>query len=51
MHNMEAVMSALSIPSKNVEDDFPAIARFCCCGLVASLCLIALGMDLTAGWL
>jgi hypothetical protein len=47
-------MSALSILSKNVEDDahsFPAIARFCCLGLVASLCLIALGMDLAAGWL
>ncbi len=47
-------MSALSILSKNVEDDarsFPAIARFCCFGLVVSYCLVALGMDLAAGWL
>lgn len=47
-------MSAISILAKNVEDDarsFPAIAQFCCCGLIASLCLIALGMDLAAGWL
>jgi hypothetical protein len=54
LHNLEAVMSALSILSKNVEADarsFPAIARFCCLGLVVSFCLIALGMDLAAGWL
>jgi hypothetical protein len=54
LHNLEAVMSALSIPSQDVEDDarfFSTVARFCCCGLVASLCLIALGMDLAAGWL
>jgi hypothetical protein len=53
LHNLEAVMSALSILS-NVEDDarsFPAIARFCCLGLAVSFCQIALGMDLAAGWL
>jgi hypothetical protein len=47
-------MTTLSILSKSVEDDahfFPAIARFCCLGLVVSFCLIALGMDLSAGWL
>lgn len=45
-------MSALSILS-SVEDDarsLPAIARFSCLGLVVSFCLVALGMDLAAGW-
>jgi hypothetical protein len=47
-------MTALSIASIGSEADshsLQATARFCCLGLVASFCLIGLGMDLTAVWL
>ena len=49
-------MAALSIVSmrSGIETDahsLQAIARFCCFGLVASVCLVTFGMDLSAGWL
>jgi hypothetical protein len=45
-------MTALSIVSAPEADahSLQAIARFCCFGLVASICLVTLGMDLSAGW-
>jgi hypothetical protein len=33
------------------EHSFKAIVWFCYLGLVASLCLATLGVDLSAGWL
>jgi hypothetical protein len=51
-------MTAISIVSMGSvaeaqadEQSFKAIVRFCCLGLVASLCLATLGVDLGAGWL
>jgi hypothetical protein len=51
-------MTAISIGSmgsvaETRADDhsFKAIVGFCCLGLIASLCLATLGMDLSTGWL
>jgi hypothetical protein len=46
-------ISLVSMGSVVRADDhsFKRIVGFCCLGLVASLCLATLGMDLGAGWL
>jgi hypothetical protein len=51
-NKLEVSMTALSIVSAPEADahSLQAIARFCCFGLVASICLVTLGMDLSAGW-
>jgi hypothetical protein len=50
-----AVISIVSmgstIDARADDQSLKAIVRFCCIGLVASFCLAALGMDLSAGWL
>jgi hypothetical protein len=48
-------MTALSIVSMRSDSDtddhsLKTVARLCCLGLIASICLITFGMDLTAGW-
>jgi hypothetical protein len=51
-------MTAISIASmgsildtRGHDHSLKAIVGFCCLGLAASLCLAALGTDLSAGWL
>ena len=40
-----------STSAVRVGDHSPkSVALFCCVGLVVSLCLIASGVDLSAGW-
>jgi hypothetical protein len=47
-----AITSITSV-SETRTDDHPlkTIVLFCCVGLIASLCLITFGIDLSAGWL
>jgi hypothetical protein len=46
-----SVASMNSISAARVGDHSPkSVAFFCCVGLVVSLCLIASGVDLSAGW-
>lgn len=50
--SMISVGSTRSIGAVRADDRSPkSVALFCCVGLVVSLCLIASGMDLSAGWL
>jgi len=50
-----AVISTVSmgstIEARADDHSLKSVVRFCCLGLVASLCLATLGMDLSAGWL
>jgi hypothetical protein len=50
-----AVISIVSmgstIEARADDHSLKAIVRFCCLGLVASLSLATLGVDLSAGWL
>ncbi len=49
--SMISVVSMRSIGAIRADDRSPkSVALFCCVGLVVSLCLIASGMDLSAGW-
>jgi hypothetical protein len=49
--SMISVISTRSIDAVSTDDRSPkSVALFCCVGLVVSLCLIASGMDLSAGW-
>jgi hypothetical protein len=49
---MTAIVSMGSVTETQADEhSFKAIVRFCCLGLVASLCLATLGVDLSAGWL
>jgi hypothetical protein len=51
-------MSMISVASMNSisaaragDSSAKSVALFCCVGLVVSLCLIASGIDLGAGWI
>jgi hypothetical protein len=47
-----SIVSMRSVAETQANDHSPkTIVLFCCLGLVASLCLVTLGMDLGAGWL
>lgn len=49
--SMISVASMNSIGAAQADDHSPkSVALFCCIGLVVSLCLIASGIDLSAGW-
>jgi hypothetical protein len=37
--------------SQSDRESFKVVLLFCCCGLVASISLLALGVDLSATWL
>ena len=43
MHSFPAAMAS--------DQSFKAVAMFSCLGLAASVCLTALGLDPSAGWL
>jgi len=44
-------LSILSVPAARVIDrSSRTIAMFCCVGLLVSFCLIAAGVDASAGW-
>jgi hypothetical protein len=46
------IVAMRSVPETQADvRSLKAIARFCCLGLVVSLCLMNFGMDLSAGWL
>jgi len=40
------------VPNHSEADDHSSksIALFCSCGLIASFCFMAIGLDLSAGW-
>ena len=49
--SMISVASINSIGAARAGDHSPkSVALFCCVGLLVSLCLIASGFDLGAGW-
>lgn len=49
--SMISVVSTRSIGAVRADDrSSKSVALFCCVGLAVSLCLIASGMDLSAGW-
>jgi hypothetical protein len=49
--SMISVVSMRFIGAARADDHSPKpVALFCCIGLVVSLCLVASGMDLSAGW-
>jgi hypothetical protein len=49
--SMISVVSMRSIAAVSTDDHSPkSVALFCCVGLLVSLCLMASGMDLSAGW-
>jgi hypothetical protein len=37
--------------SQSDRESFKLVLLFCCCGLAASISLLALGVDLSAAWL
>jgi hypothetical protein len=45
-------ITSIASVSEARSDDHPlkTIVLFCCVGLIASLCLITFGIDLSAGW-
>ncbi len=45
-----SMVSMRSAPETDARS-FKAIARFCGLGLIASFCMVTLGLDLSAGWL
>ena len=46
-----SVASMHSVTEPRFDDhSAKSVAFFCCAGLVVSLCLIASGVDLSAGW-
>ena len=46
-----SIVSISSVAETRVDDDlFKTILLFCCVGLIASLGLMTLGIDLGAGW-
>ena len=48
---MISVVSMHSVPALRADERSPkTVALFCCVGLAASFCLMAFGMDLSAGW-
>jgi hypothetical protein len=46
-----SIVSTLSAPEMRVNDDLRTIAPFCFLGLVASVCLVTFGVDLSAIWI
>lgn len=49
--SMISVVSMRSFGAARTDDHSPMpVALFCCVGLVVSLCLVASGIDLGAGW-
>lgn len=49
--SMISVVSTHSVTGPRASDQSPkTIALFCCVGFVVSLCLMASGVDLSAGW-
>jgi hypothetical protein len=47
-----SVVSMGSVTEAHADDhSLKTIALFCCVGLLASFCLMTLGVDLSAGWL
>jgi hypothetical protein len=46
------MISVVSVPSTPVAYDHSQwmITTFCCAGLIISLCLMAFGVDSSAGW-
>jgi hypothetical protein len=49
--SMISVVSMRSIGAARADDhSSKPVALFCCVGLMVSLCLVALGIDLSAGW-
>jgi hypothetical protein len=49
--SMISVISMRSIDAVGTDECSPkSVALFCCVGLVVSFCLIASGVDLSAGW-
>ena len=47
-----AFIDLISVPETKTDDQsLSTIVLFCCVGLVASLCLMALGLDLGADWI
>lgn len=45
-----SIVSTLSAPEMRINHDLGTIAPFCLLGLMASLCLVTFGVDLSAGW-
>jgi hypothetical protein len=45
-----AAMNSMSA-ARAADPSAKSVALFCCVGLVVSLCLIASGIDLGAGWI
>jgi len=46
-----SIVSMGSVPEMRADDHSPkTIVLFCCVGLIASLCLMTFGIDLSAGW-
>lgn len=49
--SMISVVSMRSTGAVSADDhSLKSVALFCCVGLVVSLCLMASGVDLSAGW-
>ncbi len=49
--SMISVVSMRSTGAVRADDhSLKSVALFCCVGLVVSLCLMASGVDLSAGW-
>jgi hypothetical protein len=46
-----SIVSTLPAPEMRVNGDLRTIAPFCFLGLVASLCLVTFGVDLSASWI
>jgi hypothetical protein len=44
-----SVVSMRSVSETQVDASLTTITLFCCLGLVASLCLLAFGVDVSAG--
>ena len=44
-----SIVSMRSVSKTQADASFTTIALFSCLGLVASLCLVAFGMDVSAG--
>ena len=50
-HTMNSISVTATIPAATTSDrSLTAIALLSCVGLLASVCLMTLGIDLSAGW-
>jgi hypothetical protein len=44
-----SIVSMRPIPETQADSSLPTITLFCCFGLVASLCLMSFGVDVSGG--